>query len=453
MSTPRVVVDGSNIATEGRSLPSLAQLDEAVRAFVEEFPQDVPPIVVVDATFGHRIDESERDAFDEAVAAGEMVAPPAGGVGRGDAFILQVAEKADAVIFSNDSFQEFHGEHDWLFESGRLIGGKPVAGVGWIFQPRVPVRGPKSRMATRQAKGPRQAKGRGGSQGSSTRRGKKQAAGSSSKDRAKTKAKPKSASTARAESASSGRSRRRRRSTGRADEPVNAFTPFIEFVGGNQRGSIISGEVTEYSSHGAYVMVGDVRCYIPNRRLGDPPPRAAREVLAKGTTREFVIAELDPPRRAVELGLPDVEVGGPSDGPIGEDMPQPDETPPVEGYDDLRSNQVAKFVADLSRDHVVALRKWEIAHRERSGALAALDERLEELPSPKIGASKRKAAATKKPTAAGKKPAAKRKAAAKKKPAAKRKAAATKKPAAAKKKPAAKRKAAAGRTKRSGTRK
>ena len=31
-----VVVDGSNIATEGRSLPSLAQLSEAVMAFIEK---------------------------------------------------------------------------------------------------------------------------------------------------------------------------------------------------------------------------------------------------------------------------------------------------------------------------------------------------------------------------------------------------------------------------------
>ena len=46
----RVVVDGSNLATEGRSIPSLVQLDDAVRAFLEEYDHaDV--IVVVDASF------------------------------------------------------------------------------------------------------------------------------------------------------------------------------------------------------------------------------------------------------------------------------------------------------------------------------------------------------------------------------------------------------------------
>ena len=44
-----VVVDGSNIATEGRSMPSLQQLDEAVRAYIEVEP-DALITVVVDAT-------------------------------------------------------------------------------------------------------------------------------------------------------------------------------------------------------------------------------------------------------------------------------------------------------------------------------------------------------------------------------------------------------------------
>jgi hypothetical protein len=146
----RIVVDGSNIATEGRNLPSLAQLDEAIRTFLEEYrgftTSDVT--VVVDASFGHRIDPSEVTAFEQALEHGEMITPPAGAVGRGDGFILRIAEKSGALVLSNDSFQEFHAERPWLFEAGRLIGGKPVPGVGWIFTPRTPVRGAKSRSVT-----------------------------------------------------------------------------------------------------------------------------------------------------------------------------------------------------------------------------------------------------------------------------------------------------------------
>ncbi len=143
-----VVVDGSNLATEGRTVPSLAQLDEAVRAYLAEDP-GAEIVVVVDASFSHRIDLSERSQLEAAELHGEVVAPPAGAIGRGDAFVLRIAERTGAVVLSNDSFQEFHEEHPWLFDDGRLVGGKPVPGVGWIFTPRRPVRGPRSRKATR----------------------------------------------------------------------------------------------------------------------------------------------------------------------------------------------------------------------------------------------------------------------------------------------------------------
>ena len=145
------MVDGSNLATEGRTFPSLQQLDEAVRAYASEDP-DASIIVVVDATFEHRVADAEREEVREAMLNGEIISPPAGAIGRGDAFVLRIAERTGAMVLSNDSFQEFHGEHPWLFDDGRLIGGKPVPGVGWIFTPRLPIRGPKSRAATAEAR-------------------------------------------------------------------------------------------------------------------------------------------------------------------------------------------------------------------------------------------------------------------------------------------------------------
>src|SRR5688500_16476689 len=151
MTSKHLVVDGSNIATEGRTMPSLAQLDEAVRAFITERPHDIYT-VVVDATFEHRIDASERKLYDEALSNNELIVTPAGTIGRGDRFILEVADRAGATVLSNDSFQEFHGEYKWLFDTGRLIGGRPVPGVGWVFVERTPVRGPRSRQSTRAAR-------------------------------------------------------------------------------------------------------------------------------------------------------------------------------------------------------------------------------------------------------------------------------------------------------------
>ena len=81
MASNHVVVDGSNIATEGRAAPSLQQLDDAVRALLAEYGYE-HVTVVVDATFGHRIDAKEVAAYEEAVLNGELVTPPAGAIGR-----------------------------------------------------------------------------------------------------------------------------------------------------------------------------------------------------------------------------------------------------------------------------------------------------------------------------------------------------------------------------------
>src|SRR4029450_4221652 len=105
MPMEHVVIDGSNIATEGRDTPSLAQLDEAVRAFIEEYAPEVVP-AAVRAAFPNRIAAQERRTYEDAVAANELITPPAGAIGRGDAFVLQIARRADAAIPPKDSSQE-----------------------------------------------------------------------------------------------------------------------------------------------------------------------------------------------------------------------------------------------------------------------------------------------------------------------------------------------------------
>ena len=302
MARNHVVVDGSNIATEGRSLPSLKQLDEAVQAFLSERPHEICT-VVVDATFEHRIDASEKTMYDEALAANELLTPPAGTTGRGDKFILEIANRANATVFSNDSFQEFHGEYEWLFEPGRLVGGKPVPGVGWVFVERTPVRGPKSRMATRAATKKR-------TRGTTSAAGKKAAHSSPTSSGADLGPMPTPKGPP-PRTRGGARGATRGATTGPVTpsmDPVNAPLPFIEFVAENQPGSIVSGTVTEFSSHGAYVDVEGVRCYVPLRNLGNPPPRSAREVLTRGETREFSVAAIHAARRGIDLVLPGVDL-------------------------------------------------------------------------------------------------------------------------------------------------
>jgi len=299
MPIEHIVVDGSNIATEGRSLPSLKQLEEAVAELRRDHP-DAEITVIVDATFAHRIDPSELPRFEQAALRGEYVHPPAGAIGRGDAFLLRVAEKVDATVLSNDSFQEFHGEHPWLFERGRLLGATPVPGVGWIFSPRQPVRGPKSHQAVRE-----------------TEQAKKRVTKAIA---VATKEVVKPAGQLPGPAASGAGSRRRRGGgTAPAKAPggsrdvakpvalaVNDPLAFISFIAEHRLGELLEGEVEGYTSHGAVVRVGEMRCYIPLANLGDPPPRSAREVLKRHEHGQFVLTALDPQRRGAELALPGI---------------------------------------------------------------------------------------------------------------------------------------------------
>ena len=202
---------------------------------------------------------------------------------------------------SNDSFQEFHGEHPWLFERGRLLGATPVPGIGWIFSPRQPVRGPRSRQAVRE-----------------TSQAKKRVTKAIA---VATKEVVKPGGQAPAPAASNGRSRRRRGGSASASEraaaeardgakptplAVNDPLAFISFIAEHSLGKELEGEVEGYTSHGAVVRVGDMLCYVPLANLGHPPPRSAREVLKRHERATFVLTALDPQRRGAELALPGI---------------------------------------------------------------------------------------------------------------------------------------------------
>ncbi|MEO0495141.1 MAG: hypothetical protein AAF081_17175, partial [Actinomycetota bacterium] len=298
MPSGHAVVDGSNIATEGRSEPSLQQLDEAVTQFIAE--HDFERVtVIVDASFEHRVAKSERKAAREAIDDNEIITPPAGVIGRGDTFILQVADRANAVVLSNDSFQEFHGTYEWLFDEGRLIGGKPIPGVGWVYVPRAPVRGPVSRRARAEADEaetpPTKVPAK-----KARSRGRKKAA--TPADAAETTATP--APTAEKQAKKQAKKRSSTRANGESDQPgANTAAVWKAFRRKHPLGSTVTATVESFSSHGAYARSGDASVYLPLRLLGDPTPRRARDAVNVGDTREFVVHRFDGDRRGIDAGI------------------------------------------------------------------------------------------------------------------------------------------------------
>jgi hypothetical protein len=299
-----VVVDGSNLATEGRSQPSLQQLNEAVLAYMAEHPTALIT-VVVDATFGHRIDAKEVPDFDEAVSNNELVAPPAGAIGRGDAFVLSIANKVNATILSNDSYQEFHGDYPWLFDEGRLVGGKPVPHIGWVFVTRLPVRGPLSRKSVSEAK----RKPGGGRIGKISDASVRVGSPDASKPMPVPKTPPPGA-------VPPGKPHARPTPEvlpapkPSAEKPaakhsqVNDLLTFLSFVEHHPVGTSVNAVVDHYSSHGAYVKIGDVVAYVPLRLMADPAPRSAREFMKVGESITLVVESFAAAKRSIDLAVP-----------------------------------------------------------------------------------------------------------------------------------------------------
>ena len=302
-----VVVDGSNLATEGRGAPSLKQLNEAVLAFMKEYPK-TQVTVVVDASFGHRIDKKEAAEFSEAIANGELVTPPAGALGRGDGFVLMIADKVNATVVSNDSYQEFHDHYPWLFEQGRLIGGKPVPHVGWVFVDRLPVRvktdaPPRRGIPNKTAPIPRP---------TSRPPGRPTVKDALSARPAPTPARPTAAPAPRTSGASvrptsSSKASPVSTSKASAQSAVNSVEQFEAFAAKHAVGARVKGVVESFASHGAYVRIGDVAGYLPVRLMKSPAPRTPREHVKIGDALTLSVSDFNQSRRSIEVSLMPVE--------------------------------------------------------------------------------------------------------------------------------------------------
>jgi hypothetical protein len=225
--------------------------------------------------------------------------------------VLSIANKVKATILSNDSYQEFHGTHGWLFDEGRLVGGKPVPHIGWVFVNRLPVRGPTSRKSVSDAKRTKATKAKAASPEASqpmpvpsapppgATMNKSRRGDSTKQAAAATAATGKAADSAQHESAKAAATEPTPRSTG-----TNDLLPFLTFVEHHKPGSSVNAIVENYSSHGAYVRIGDVKGYVPLSLMADPPPRSAREFMKIGESITLVVENFAPSRRSIDLAIP-----------------------------------------------------------------------------------------------------------------------------------------------------
>lgn len=127
-STQVAVVDGANVAYEAASPgpPRLSTIVEMRRQLLE---LDFDPIVIIDATLRHEIDDS--DGLEVMLDQGVLLQAPADT--SADYFVLKVAGEHDAVVVSNDQFEEFRAEHPWVDE--RRVPFMVVRGEVHLYRP------------------------------------------------------------------------------------------------------------------------------------------------------------------------------------------------------------------------------------------------------------------------------------------------------------------------------
>lgn len=138
-----VLIDASNVARNVGNVPDIIRLKSCLDAARLRF-DGYQVSMIADASLS-RITERESTQSDlellkSLVAENDLVMVPPGSPGKADKYILDIASNKAAIVISNDSFKEFQGDHQWLFDEGRLYGHGEVPGVGWIFSVRFPVR-------------------------------------------------------------------------------------------------------------------------------------------------------------------------------------------------------------------------------------------------------------------------------------------------------------------------
>lgn len=105
-----IVVDGSNVAYAERShggQPKVSNL-VAMRDALEARGND--PIVIVDATLRHEIDDPAQleSLFDQ-----ETVHQAPAGTDA-DLFVLESADRLGAPVVSNDEFEDYRERYPWI---------------------------------------------------------------------------------------------------------------------------------------------------------------------------------------------------------------------------------------------------------------------------------------------------------------------------------------------------
>lgn len=125
------LVDGSNVAFEELGEgddPKVGNL-VAMRAALEK--RGYRPIILVDASLRHQVDDPQQleAMIDEQV----VLQVPAGT--DADYFVLEMAQREDAIVVSNDQFRDYARRYPWIKE--RRVPYMIIDGDVVLYAPRL----------------------------------------------------------------------------------------------------------------------------------------------------------------------------------------------------------------------------------------------------------------------------------------------------------------------------
>lgn len=112
MAKEIIVVDGANVAWEEQTSDRKPKVSNivAMRQKLEEEGYD--PVIIIDASLRHDVDDPNQL---ESLIDGQHIRQSPAGT-EADYFVLQIAKDQNAKVVSNDMFEKYRDDHDWIWD-------------------------------------------------------------------------------------------------------------------------------------------------------------------------------------------------------------------------------------------------------------------------------------------------------------------------------------------------
>lgn len=126
-----VVVDGANVAYEERSEDGKPRVSNIVNACQELTDRGFRPIVIIDASLRHDVDDPAQ--LEGLLDKRHIWQAPADT--DADYFVLETAERYDALVLSNDEFTRYRDDYAWIRE--RRVPFMIIHGEIELYEPKL----------------------------------------------------------------------------------------------------------------------------------------------------------------------------------------------------------------------------------------------------------------------------------------------------------------------------